>query len=85
MNADQITAIGAVVVALTGLVTAVGVVLLQLQSKKNAVDIQETKRVVKDSHVMINSQREVMVARIEQLGESLRQADVAVPIEPAKK
>jgi len=41
--------------------------------------------VVEESHVMINSQREEMVARIEQLSKTLRVADVDVPPVQAKK
>ena len=84
MNPDTILAIGVVITAITGLVTAVGVVLLQSNAKKTVVAVEETKAIAAESHVMINSQREAMEARIEQLSNSLRRADVIVPDTPAK-
>ena len=84
MNPDTILAIGVVIKAITGLVTAVGVVFLQSNAKKTVVAVEETKAIAAESHVMINSQREAMEARIEQLSNSLRRADVIVPDTPAK-
>jgi hypothetical protein len=85
MDANQILAIGVVVTAFTGLVTAVLSYLSRNDVKEVQGQVTAVKSVVEESHVMINSQREEMVARIEQLSKTLRVADVDVPPVQAKK
>lgn len=71
MDADQITALGVVIAAFTGLVTAVGVFIVNTRVEK--------------VHVMVNSRQDRMEARIEQLGETLRGAGITVPEVPKKE
>lgn len=71
MDADQITALGVVIAAFTGLVTAVGVFIVKTRVEK--------------VHVMVNSRQDRMEARIEQLGETLRRAGITVPEVPKKE
>ena len=68
---STLTALGVVIAALSGLVTAVGIFIVRTRVEK--------------VHLMVNSRQDRMEARIEQLSNSLRGADVAVPTEPEKK
>lgn len=65
MSAEAITAMGVVIAALTGLVTAVGIFIVRTRVEK--------------VHVMVNSRQDRMEARIEELSNALRQADVKIP------
>ena len=70
MSAETLTAVAVVVAALTGLVTAVGVFIVKVRVEK--------------VHVMVNSRQDRMEARIEELSDTLREANVAVPAVPKK-
>lgn len=71
MNPDAILAIGVVITSITGLVT----VVLSYKARTG----------IKEVHTMANSRQDRMEARIEQLGDSLRNADIAVPNVPEKE
>lgn len=71
MNADQITALGVVIAAVAGLVTAVGIFIVRTRVEK--------------VHVMVNSRQDRMEARIEELSEALRQANAVVPSPEVRK
>jgi hypothetical protein len=68
MDANTITAIGVVIAAISGLVSAVGIFIVRTR-------VQET-------HLLVNSRQDRMEARIEELTETLRDADVDVPVAP---
>jgi len=67
---DMLTALGVVIAALSGLVTAVGIFIVRTRVEK--------------VHVMVNSRQDRMEARIEELSAALRQADVTVPVAAEK-
>jgi hypothetical protein len=71
MSADTLTALGVVVAAVAGLVTAVGIFIVRVRVEK--------------VHVMVNSRQDRMEARIEELSGALREANVKIPTAPAKK
>lgn len=70
MNAETITALAVVIAAVTGLVTAVGIFIVRTRVEK--------------VHVMVNSRQDRMEARIEELSDALRAANVKVPTAPEK-
>lgn len=71
MNADVLNSAAVVISAVAGLVSAVGIFIVRTR--------------IKEVHVMVNSQREVMEARIEELSNTLRSADVTVPVAHVKE
>ena len=70
MSAETLTAVAVVIAALTGLVTAVCVFIVKMRVEK--------------VHVMVNSRQDRMEARIVELSDTLRDANVAVPAAPKK-
>ncbi len=71
MDASTVTAWGVVIAAFSGLVTSVGIFIVRTRVEK--------------VHTMVNSRQDRMEARIEELSNALRQADVAIPVVPVKK
>lgn len=71
MDADQITALGVVIAAFTGLVTAVGVFIVKTRVEK--------------VQVMVNSRQDRMEERIEELSDVLRKAHIDVPVATKKE
>lgn len=71
MDANSLTALGVVIAAVSGLVTAVGIFIVRTRVEK-----------VK---VMVNSRQDRMEARIEELSEILRKAHIEVPATPVRE
>jgi hypothetical protein len=95
MDAATITAISgalvAIIVAVTGLIAAVqklGAILIELKKGraelvKNTALTRENTQLTQETHVMVNSQREAMMAQQTRTDNALRSAGIPIPADPA--
>lgn len=71
MDAETLTAVAVIIAALTGLVTAVGIFIVRTR--------------VAQVQVQTNSHQDRLEARITELTDTLREANVAVPDPPERE